>query len=190
MQKLMVFNTVSLDGYFVDAQGNMDFARNPVPDEEWDAFVNGNASGGGGGTFLFGRVTYEMMASYWPTPAAAAALPTVAKTMNETPKVVFSRTLDRADWENTTILKGDLTTEVRKLKEGPGEGIIIFGSGTLVAQLAEAGLIDEYQITVEPVALGQGRSMFEGMKEKLPLKLISAHSFKNGNVFLRYQPAK
>ncbi len=190
MQKLTVFNNTSLDGYFVDASGEMDFARNPVPDEEWDTFITGNASGGGGGTFLFGRVTYEMMAAFWPTPEAAAAMPVVAKSMNDTPKVVFSRTLERADWKNSRLMKGDLLEEVRKLKEGPGEGILIFGSGTLVSQLAQAGLIDEYQITVEPVVLGKGRTMFEGLQAMLPLKLISARGFKNGNVFLVYQPVQ
>ena len=189
MQKLMVFNNTSLDGYFVDAQGNEYFARNPIPDEEWDAFVNSNASGRGGGTFLFGRVTYERMAQFWPTPAAASALPMVAKKMNVTPKVVFSRTLDRADWENTSLMKGDLVAEVRKLKEAPGDGILIFGSGTLVSQLTEARLIDEYQIVQTPVALGKGRTLFDGMKKMLLLKLVEARPFKNGNVFLRYQPS-
>ena len=189
MQKLMVFNNTSLDGYFVAAQGTSDFARVDTPDEEWEAFLNGNASGGDGGTFLFGRVTYEEMASFWPTPAAAAAWPILAQKMNATPKVVFSRTLDRADWENTTLLKGDLVTETRKLKEAPGSGILIFGSGTVVAQLTDARLIDEYQIVQSPVAIGKGRTMFDGIKEALPLKLISARSFKNGKIFLRYEPA-
>ncbi len=190
MQRLTVFNNSSLDGYFVDSKGEMDFARNLVPDEEWGAFIRGNASGGGGGTFLFGRVTYEMMASFWPTPAAREAMPVVAESMNNTPKVVFSRTLEQVDWKNTRLEKGDLIKEVRKMKEGPGEGILIFGSGTLVSQLAEAGLIDEYQITVEPVVLGKGRTMFEGLRKPQPLKLISVRGFKNGNVFMRYQPAE
>ncbi len=188
MQKLSVFNNVSLDGYFTDASGDMNFAQNPQPDPEWDAFVAGNARGGGG-TFLFGRLTYEMMASYWPTPAAAAAMPVVAKTMNETPKVVFSRTLDRADWNKTKLFKSNLAEEVRKLKEGPGQGILIFGSGTIVSQLAREGLIDEYQIILTPVALGKGRTMFEGLEGKLPLQLISSRNFRNGNIFLCYQPA-
>ena len=190
MQKLMVFNNTSLDGYFVDAKGEMDFARNPIPDEEWDAFVAGNASGGGGGSFLFGRITYEMMAGFWPTPAAKASMPVVAEAMNKTPKVVFSTTLQQADWQNTVVKNSDLVDEVRKMKAAPGAGIVIFGSGSIVSQLAAAGLIDEYQITVGPVVLGQGRTMFAGLADKLPLKLISARSFKNGNVLLRYEPAR
>jgi dihydrofolate reductase len=188
MQKLIVFNNVSLDGYFTDAKGAMDFARNDQPDAEWDAFVTGNASGRGG-TFVFGRITYEMMASFWPTPAAAESMPVVARKMNAQPKVVFSRTLDQASWSNTRLVKEDLPGEIRRMKQEPGEGMVIFGSGTIIAQLAQAGLIDEYQIVVNPVVLGGGRTMFEGIKKMLPLKLKTTRAFANGNVLLTYEPA-
>ena len=186
MRKLIVFNHVSLDGYFTDAKGEMGFARNDRPDPEWDAFVAGNASGGG--TLIFGRITYEMMASFWPTPLAAERMPAVAKQMNALPKVVFSRTLDKVAWSNTRLVKGDLSGEIRRMKQAPGEDMVIFGSGSLVSQLASEGLIDEYQIVVDPVVLGAGRSMFEGMKKNLPLKLIKCRSFANGNVLMCYQP--
>ncbi len=186
MQKLMVFNNVSLDGYFTDAKGGMDFGRNDKPDAEWDEFITGNASGTGG-MFVFGRITYEMMAAYWPTPQAAISMPEVAHSMNATPKVVFSRTLKEATWSNTRLVKDDLAGEIRRLKEGPGEGMVIFGSGTIVAQLAQEGLIDEYQFVVNPVVLGGGRTMFDGIKGKLPLELIATRPFANGNVVLRYQ---
>ena len=185
MQKLTVFNNVSLDGYFVDANGEMNFARNVAPDPEWDAFVEGNASGGGT-TMLFGRLTYEMMASFWPTPEAETAMPVVAKTMNNSPKVVFSRTLDRADWSNTRLFKDDLPGEVRKLKAAEGPGMIIFGSGTIVSQLTREGLIDEYQFVVVPVVLGEGRTMFDVLNKAVAMTLLESRSFKNGNVFLRY----
>jgi dihydrofolate reductase len=186
MRKLIVFNHVSLDGYFTDAQGDMSFARNDNPDAEWDAYVASNASGGG--TLLFGRITYEMMASFWPTPLAAQQMPLVAERMNNLPKVVFSRTLHNVSWNNTKLVKGDMTSEVRRLKQEPGEDMVIFGSGTLVSQLAREGLIDEYQIVVDPVALGKGRTMFDGIKEKLPLKLKKTRTFGNGNVLLCYEP--
>ncbi len=189
MQKLTVFNNVSLDGYFADEKNEMSFAQNAAPDPEWDAFINGNASGGGT-NMLFGRVTYQMMASFWPTPAAMEAMPTVAKTMNNSPKVVFSRTLGRADWMNTRLVSEDLAGEVRRLKEADGPGMIIFGSGTIVAQLTQEGLIDEYQLVVVPVALGKGRSQFEGVKVPVRLDLLGSREFKNGNVFLRYQPRR
>jgi dihydrofolate reductase len=188
MRRLSVFNHVSLDGYFTDAKGEMDFGRNVQPDAEWDAFVARNASdASGGGMFVFGRITYEMMASFWPTPMAAESMPVVARTMNARPKVVFSRTLDRAGWNNTRLVKEDLPGEIRRLKQEAGDDMLIFGSGRIIAQLAQEDLIDEYQIVVSPVVLGEGRSMFEGVKKKLPLRLAKTRTFANGNVLLCYQ---
>lgn len=186
MPKLIVFNSVSLDGYFVDAKGSMDWAHNPVADEEWDAFVAANAQGGG--RLLFGRVTYDLMASYWPTPTALTSNPVVAERMNKLPKVVFSRTMDAAAWSNTTLIKSDLPAAVRKMKIDGGEGMAILGSGSIVSQLAQERLIDEFQVVVVPVVLGQGRTMFEGIKEKLSLRLIKTRAFRNGNVLLCYEP--
>src|SRR5262249_47165167 len=169
MRKLIVFNHVSLDGYFVDSQGDMSWARADHQDAEWDAFVAGNASGRG--VLVFGRITYEMMARFWPTPFAIESMPAIAEGMNRLPKIVFSRTLAQASWNNTTLLKGDLATELRGLKQAPGEDMVILGSGTLVSQLAQEGLIDEYQLVVNPIALGAGRTLFDSLKEKLRLKL-------------------
>ena len=109
--------------------------------------------------------------------------------MNTMPKIVFSRTLDEPTWTNTTLLNGDLITEVRKLKVNEGADMAILGSGSIVSQLAEAGLVDEFQIVVNPIVLGQGSALFDGIKHSLPLKLASARSFGNGSVFLRYEPA-
>ncbi len=186
MRKLIVFNHVSLDGYFTDAKGDMSFARNAVPDAEWDAFVASNASGGG--MLVFGRITYDLMVSFWPTPMAAESMPVVAERMNNLPKVVFSRTLDKASWNNTKLVKHDLTGEIRRMKQEAGEDMVIFGSGSIISQLAREGLIDEYQIVVNPVALGKGRTMFDGIKEKLSLKLTKSRAFGNGNVLLCYEP--
>ena len=185
MRKLIVFNHVSLDGYFVDANGAMNWAREGNDDPEYSAFVAENASGGG--QLLFGRVTYELMASYWPTPIADQHHPDVAKGMNSMSKVVFSRTLDQASWNNTRLVKGDLVSEVRKMKDESGLGMAILGSGSIVAQLAEEHLIDEYQMMVDPVVLGKGRTMFEGVPEQLNLKLAKTRTFKNGKIFLCYE---
>jgi dihydrofolate reductase len=187
MRKLIAFNHVSLDGYFVDGDGEMRWAHATHQDAEWDAFVSGNASGGG--TLVFGRITYELMASFWPTPFAIESMPVVAEGMNSLPKVVFSRTLDQASWNNTTLMKGDPSVEMRKLKQAPGQDLVILGSGSIVSQLAQEGLIDEYQIVVNPIALGAGRTLFDGVKEKLPLKLTKSRAFGNGNVLLVYEPA-
>jgi dihydrofolate reductase len=184
MRKISVFNNVSLDGYFVDAQGGMNWAyRN---DAEWTAFGAENAKGNG--ELLFGRVTYEMMASFWPSPAAREANPTVAEGMNRMPKVVFSRKLEKVSWANTRLIRGDLVAEARKLKEESGPDMVILGSGSIVAQLAEANLVDELQLVVVPVVLGKGRTLFEGLKSERQLDLKRTRTFSNGNLVLWYEP--
>jgi dihydrofolate reductase len=182
MPKLGVFNNVSLDGYFIDRSGDMRWAyRN---DAEWNEFVRGNASGGG--VLLFGRITYQMMASHWPTEAAQRDYPVVASRMNSGEKVVFSRTLDKVTWNNTRLVKSSPVEEVRRMKAEPGEDMVILGSGIIVALLAQAGLIDTYQIAVHPVILGGGRTMFEGVRQRISLKLKSSRAFGNGCVVLTY----
>jgi dihydrofolate reductase len=183
MRKLIVFNHVSLDGYFVDIHGDMSWAHKQ--DAEWNAFVAENA--GSGGTLLFGRITYELMAGYWATPRAIQNDPVVAERMNNLPKVVFSRTLDKASWTNTRLVKSGLKAEIRKMKKEPGMDMTILGSGSIVAQLAQQGLIDEYQLVVNPVVLGKGRTMFDVIQEKLSLKLNKTRIFGNGNVLLCYE---
>jgi dihydrofolate reductase len=184
MRRLIAFEAVSLDGFFTDAKGDMSWAHKQDP--EWNAFAASNASGDG--ALLFGRVTYEMMASFWPTPAAMETMPAVAEGMNNMPKVVFSRTLAKTSWKNTKLVKGDIVAEVQKMKKESGPGMAILGSGTIVSQLAQAGLIDEFQIVVNPIVLGKGRTLFEGVKEKLALQLIKTRAFGNGNVVLYYEP--
>jgi len=186
MPKLSVFNNVTLDGYFTGENGDFSWAHLAKPDKEFDAFVAGNAKGEG--RLLFGRITYEMMAGYWPTAMAMKDYPVVAKGMNASSKVVFSKTLDKASWNNTKLVKGDLVKEVKKMKKASGTDMVILGSGMIVSQLAEAGLIDVYQVVVNPVVIGKGRTMFDGMKKKLALKLTTSRTFKNGKVFLTYKP--
>jgi dihydrofolate reductase len=187
MRKLTVFNQVSLDGRFTDANGDMSWAHNPTDDAGWNAFVAENANSGG--TLLFGRVTYAMMASYWPTPAAMKNSPEVATQMNDLQKYVVSRTLKEATWKNTTLLKGDLASEVRALKNAPGGDVTILGSGSIVSQLAQAGLIDEFHLVLNPIALGNGRTMFDGVRGPMQLERTAMRSFANGSVVLTYAPA-
>ncbi len=187
LSKLIVFNSVSLDGYFTDRNGDMNWVHNPAQDEEWDAFVAGNA--GGGGVLVFGRITYELMAGYWPTPIAARNDPIVAERMNNLSKIVFSRTLRQAPWSNTRLVKDGLAEEIRALKGGSGKDMAILGNGSIISQLTQEHLIDEYQIVVTPVVLGAGRTIFEGISGRLPMKLIKTRAFRNGNVLLQYVPA-
>ncbi|HLE57900.1 MAG TPA: dihydrofolate reductase family protein [Rhodothermia bacterium] len=184
MRKLAVFNSTTLDGYFTDPNGDISWAHAGSDDPEFKQFIAGNAQGGG--TLVFGRITYEMMASYWPTPLASKNDPMVAEGMNKLTKIVFSRTLQETPWSNTRLMKGDLAEEIRKLKQGPGEGMTILGSGSIVSQLTQAGLIDEYQLLVCPIVLGKGRTMFDGIEKKTNLKLVNTRAFANGKVLLSY----
>jgi len=186
MRKLIMFNSVSLDGYFTGDDSDMSWAHKAPDDTEWNTFVSGNARGGG--ALLLGRVTYEMMASFWPTPMAGKMMPAVARGMNRMTKLVFSRTLKKPAWQNTRLVKGDLVAAVQKLKRSRGPGIAILGSGSLVAQLAPAGLIDEYQLVVCPIVLGSGRTLFEGVNPPLHLRQTGSRSFANGSVVLTYRP--
>jgi dihydrofolate reductase len=187
MRKITVFNHVSLDGYFTGVNGDMSWAHKNSDDPEYAKWVEGNA--GGESLFLFGRVTYEMMASYWPTPMAKQQNPKVADAMNKSPKVVFSETLENASWNNTKLFKGGLIPEVKKLKSESGPDILIFGSGKIISQLASEKLIDSYMIVVNPLVLGKGRTMFEGIPEMQDLKLTNSKSFKIGKVVLSFEPA-
>lgn len=186
-RSLAVFESVSIDGYFCDARNDMSWAHAGADDPEFAAFTSRNAEGGG--ALVFGRVTYQMMASFWPTPMAAQMMPEVAKQMNALAKFVFSRTLDRADWRNTTLVRGDAVEAMRELKAGDGPDMVILGSGKLVAALAGAGLVDEYQLVTVPVVLGAGRTPFEGVDGRRPLRLAEHRTFRNGRTFARYVAA-
>jgi dihydrofolate reductase len=184
MRQIRVFETISLDGFFTDDKNDMSWAHKH--DDEWTTFSSSNASGEA--ELLFGRITYEMMAAFWPSPQAAQMLPEVAKGMNRMKKYAVSRTLKDVSWQGTTILKGDLVSEAKRLKQQSGPDLLILGSGSIVSQLADARLVDEYQIVLSPIVLGHGRTLFETVKGKQPLALHSTRQFKNGNVVLSYVP--
>jgi len=187
MRKLGVFNNVSLDGYFTDANNDYRWAHHGAADPELVAFTKSNAQGAN--ALVFGRITYEVMVSWWPTPEAAKAMPEIAKGMNETPKYVFSRTLDSAAWSHTTLLRGEPAAEIRAIKNTPGPDMTVLGSGTIVSQLTAAGLVDEIQLMICPVMLGAGKSQFAGVGGKPGWALSRSKTFKNGRVFLAYTKA-
>ncbi len=185
MPTLSSFISLSLDGCYSDANGEMNWAH--TQDAEQQAFTESNARRGG--RLVFGRTTYEMMASFWPTPAAAQMMPEVAKEMNAVGKIVFSRKMKSAAWQNTTV-RADLIAGVRSLKADGDRPLVILGSGKIVAQLIEAGLLDELQVMLVPVSLGGGKRLFDGVKRQVGWKTIETRSFRgNGNTFLRYRPA-
>jgi dihydrofolate reductase len=178
--KLRVFESISVDGYFTDRQGAIAWAHSGREDPEFGAWVASNASGGG--ILLFGRITYQMMEAFWPTPAAAAQMPEVARGMNASPKLVASRTIEPS-WTNSRLIEGDLIESVRTLKAQDERGITVLGSGSVAAQLGEAGLVDEYQFVVLPIALGGGRTVFT---KGTSLRLLEQRAFRCGNVVLTY----
>jgi len=184
MRKLFEFNLITLDGYFEGP--NRDISWHNV-DEEFNEYAIAMLNSLD--MLLFGRVTYELMASYWPTQNAMKDDPIVAGLMNRLPKAVFSRSLAKADWNNTRLVKDHVAEEVQKLKELPGKDLAVFGSANLLSTLIQNNLIDEHRIIVNPLVLGQGSPLFNGFKGRMNLKLTNTRTFKSGNVLLCYQPA-
>lgn len=180
MRKLHVFESISVDGYFCDASGDTGWSHAGREDDEFSAWVSQNASSGG--ELLFGRKTYQIMEAFWPTPMAAEQMPAVAKGMNAARKYVASKTI-QPTWNNTHLLKGELVQAVRALKASDGPDLTVLGSGSVVAKLGEAGLVDRYQFVIVPVALGGGRTVFTKGRA---LRLVEQRAFRCGNVVVTY----
>ena len=180
MRKLIMWNLVSLDGFFEGAKS-------------WDLGWHDSVWGGelerlsidqlnSADTLLFGRATNEGMASYWPSAKGE-----VADLMNQIRKVVFSRTLEKASWNNTRLVHGDAEEEVAKLKKQPGKDLLIFGSANLSTTLIRHRLIDEYRLCLAPIVLGRGTPLFKASSETMKLKLLETRPLKSGGVILRYE---
>jgi dihydrofolate reductase len=183
VRKLVSFMVVTLDGYYEGPDGEFDW---PNVDDEFYEFSISQLNDID--TLLFGRVTYEGMASFWPTPAALEADPAVAERMNAISKIVFSSTLDTADWQNTRLVDGNVADTVTELKQQPGMDLALFGSPSLTVRLLEQGLVDELRVMVHPILLGAGKSLFRGLNERVPVQLTRTTTFSSGNVLLRYRP--
>lgn len=183
MRKLILFNMMSLDGFFAGPESELDWHH---VDDEFNEFAIEQT--GSAGLLLFGRMTYELMSAFWPTPAALETDPEIAAIMNSVPKIVFSRTLEQADWQNTRLVKTNPFDEIIALKKQPGKDIFLFGSAELASELIQHGLIDEFRIMVNPVILGSGRPLFKDIYEPLSLNLEKTRTFRNGNVLLTYHP--
>jgi dihydrofolate reductase len=182
MRKVFVFNLVTLDGYFEGPKREIDWHNVDAEFNEYAIDMLNSVD-----TLIFGRVTYELMTNYWPTPAAKKDDPIVAEKMNTLPKIVFSRTLEKVEWNNTRLAKDNIEEEIQKMKRQPGKDMALLGSGSILTELAPLGLIDEYRIMVNPVVLGSGNPMFKGIKDRLNLRLLKTRTFRNGNVLLYYQ---
>jgi dihydrofolate reductase len=183
MGKVIASNLMSLDGSFAGPNGELDWF---VQDEGLDKSARGLLDTVG--TILYGRATYELMAGYWPYATGSFADRT-----NKLPKIVFSNTLEKTpwgEWNNARPIKGNIAEEVAKLKQQAGKDMVIYGSGSVVSTLTQSGLIDEYQILINPVVLGGGKPLFKDIRGRVNLKLLEARTFDSGVVELRYQSTK
>ena len=182
VRKIIMWNMVTLDGYFEgNAKWDIDFHSTGWGEElEQLSAEQLNAAD----MLLFGHTTYEGMASFWPSQAGE-----VADLMNSIPKIVFSHSLDQADWNNTRIAR-DAQAEVARLREADGKDVYVFGSADLSAALTRAGLFDEYRLGVNPILLGSGNPLFKQMPNSLRLKLLEARPLQSGCVILRYAPLR
>lgn len=184
--RLTAFVFTTLNGYF-EGPGKGDISWHRHGEEENEFAGQGLESKN---ILLFGRVTYELMAGYWPTSVAIENNPIVAKRMNNAEKIVFSKTLKKAEWDNTKLIKEDITGEIKNMKETSGKDMTLLGSGSILTLFAEKGLIDEYQVMVDPVVLGSGTPLFKNIQGKLDLELTKTRIFKSGTVLLCYKPLK
>lgn len=187
MRKIIVSEMISVDGFFADEKGGIDWH---VVEDEFNNYAISLLKEID--TLLFGRVTYELFESYWPAaekdPNTSSDDLSIAHSINVAKKIVYSKTLSSVGWNNVELKKDISIEEVKKLKHQAGKDIVVYGSGTIVTQLADAGLIDEYRFFVAPVALGKGKTLFKDLKDWLKLTLIETQTFKSGVVVLRYSP--
>ena len=184
MRKVIYALNVSLDGFIEDVRGSLDWS---VPDEELHEHFNEKDRSYD--LFLYGRRLYENMAAFWPTaeeiPDAPAYVLDYARIWKNKPKVVFSKTLNRVDW-NSRLVRENIADEVNKLKSQPGGEMCVAGA-EIASVFSQLGLIDEYQLYIHPVILGGGKPMFGPLEDKIGLALIETYTFGPGVVLLRYQ---
>jgi dihydrofolate reductase len=180
MGKISVFTNISLDGYFEGQNHDLSGFKN-----DFEAFPNEPSQERN--VFLFGHRTYEGM-KFWSTPQAVELMPEVARFMNETHKYVASRQPFDPGWQNVTVISGDVTGQVRKLKEQANKNLRIFGSNELVVSLLAERLVDEFQLVVNPVAFGGGSTLFIGLPGKVDFTLKDSRVFKSGAVMLTLEP--
>jgi dihydrofolate reductase len=180
MRRIFVSNLMSLDGFFEGPKQELDWF---VIDEEFFEYARQMLRSVD--AILFGRLTYQHMAAYWPTAPADE----IAGKMNSLPKIVCSKSLDKVEWNNSTLIKDNITEEIAKLKQQPGKDIVILGSAELASFLLQAGLIDEYRVILNPILVGSGNPLFKGIKEKIKLRLTETKQFGSGVMVLYYQPA-
>ena len=200
-RRIVTFNHVSADGYFSRPDGSLNWVvQDPELDRSVATTIEQSKRDEGNDTVLFGRRTYEQFEAFWPhalgdSPTSpdphhagrsSPEMRAMAVMLNEATKLVFSRTRQKVTWKNSRLLHEIDPREMEALKGQPGKDIMIFGSGSVVSQLTQHGLIDEYQFIVGPLVLGSGRQLITGVPQSLKLDLLEAKAYASGNVKLRY----
>jgi dihydrofolate reductase len=188
MRRVIASTFVTLDGFMVGPSEDMSWVTNNFNDEMG---VYAGDLMNSMDTILLGRVTYENMANFWPAQTEANA--PGADKMNTNPKVVFSKTLNAAEWgrwKNARVVRDDAAGEIARLKKLPGKNMVIYGSGNLVRGFTRLGLIDEYQLLVHPIVLGGGKRLWSDIPNPFNLKLVRTQAFKNGVAVLYYEPVR
>ncbi len=180
MRKIVAGLFISLDGV-VEAPDKWHF---PYWSDEMGEAVQSQMAAAD--TMLLGRRTYEEFAGFWPQQKSDVP---AADFMNNTPKLVVSTTLDTVEWQNSTLIKGNVAQELSKLKQQPGKDISITGSATLVRSLLRDNLLDELRLLVHPIVVGSGKRLFEEGTGQVPLKLVDSKTFSTGVLYLTYAPA-
>lgn len=184
MGKLSSFTFITLNGFYKGANESIDWHQHG---EEEGEFSKEGANSGS--ILLFGRKTYEMMSSFWPTDMAAQSFPEVAVGMNAAEKIVLSTSLATAEWNNSRIIRKNAMDEIKQLKAQASKDITVLGSGDVLKQLAENDLVDEFQVMIDPVVIAEGATLFNGIINEKSLMLKSSRVFKSGSVLLTYTPA-
>jgi dihydrofolate reductase len=182
MSKLIFQAMITLDGFFEGPNREIDWH---IVDEEFNHYAIEMLDDAE--ILLFGRITYQLMESYWPAPEAISNDPVVAAKMNSLRKVVVSRSLEKADWNNSVLLKENVPAEINRLKKQAKKNLVIFGGSDLALSLIGHRLIDEFRIIINPVLLGSGKRLFQGLEERLKLVLLHSKGFKSGNTMNTYR---
>jgi dihydrofolate reductase len=189
MRKVIVTMWVTLDGFIAGPNNDMSWIR---VDEAMGTYENDLVSAAD--TLLLGRVTYQSFAGSWPhvpdNPAASEGEKEYARKLNSMRKIVFSRTLETVEWNNSTLLHEISPDDVIALRQESGKNIVIYGSASVVQALMDLGLIDEYQLLIHPIVLGSGKRLFRDGSNTTALRLVEAKPFSSGVVLLSYQPAE
>jgi dihydrofolate reductase len=190
MRKVVLFMHVSLDGFIAGSNGELDWT---VTDEGMNNDLLPDLIRTVD-TTLLGRAAYQDLANYWPfaavNPSSSKGEIEFAHWIDQAPKIVFSKTLEKVEWQHSRVVKGNIAEEIATLKQQEGQDLVLFGGVGIAQTFVQCGFIDEYRLVVHPALLGSGKPLFQNIKNRIPLKLVNTKAFRSGAVLLHYQSDK